>query len=322
MLSFVEQRARNKGFRGLRYTKDDSLSTAKRIISDMCREFAMLEAALEENASLRANLVANLQRVGSMAGEMYCDGHPMHCTLKVLHCESEHAMQHTRVLHVQTSARHPESGGVHGPCREQGSQSFARSEIHMFNGQLCSLQRMQAECTALLRKKHHYSQKLKKLGGPSLTGDRDLQRRLRNEQKLNDAAGQLIYLKEKLFVEVEMCVEKKERVLTSAVESYLLANHWFYKSNPVEAAVNSLHIQQPLWSPKHSTSAARMKCCSFPLPRTTCAADSTLYDPRALSAPPSLVQFGMPFLHIPVEPSAPPAPQQVERSDQPLRCLT
>jgi hypothetical protein len=213
---------------------------AKRIISDMCREFSKLEAALEENAKLRANLVRNIQRVGWMAGGMYDDGHPIHCTLRVLHCASEHAMHHTRVHNAQFPARHAESSGVHGLCPENSSRSTDLSEVRMFNGKLCSLQRMQAECIALARKKHHYLQKVEKMGRKNLVGDRDVQRRLRNEQKLNETVGQLIYLKEKLFVEIEMCVEQKERVLTSAVESYLRANHCFYKLNPVETAVDSL----------------------------------------------------------------------------------
>jgi hypothetical protein len=311
MLRFIEQQARQKGFKGLSCTRDDSLSTAKRIISDMRRDFSKLEAALEDNANLRANLVRNIQRVGSTAEGMYDDGHPMHCTLRVLHCASEHALQHTRVHDAPFPGRHAESDGVHGLCHKQTSPSIDLSDVRMFNGQLCCLQRIQAECTALVRKKHHYLQKVKKMNGANLAGDRDAQRRIRNEQKLNETAGQLTYLKEKLFAEIEICVKRKERVLTSAVESYLRANYCFFKSNPVETAVDSLHTQKLLWSPTKPIATAEMKHYSFSLPGTTCTADSTFYHPRSLSAsaPPSLVQFGMPLLHIPVEPSAPPAPQ-------------
>lgn len=211
---------------------DERLFEAHHVLSELQRWFPALQAAVEENDKTWASLAYNIKHVGTTAQEIYHDEHPMQ-----------------NALDIMTTCTISAARGE--PFEEPGHETAqAKQELRAFNEQIRSLQVLKGECLAVLKNKDYYLSKVESIRQAEArrkrSTDRDIDKRVRNEQKLSEANGELLFKSEKLSRELEITLLRKERVLNAVLSAFVSTNHVKFSRNPMASVLAALPPVSPI----------------------------------------------------------------------------
>lgn len=218
---------------------DSRLHDADNVLQDLQRLLPKLEAALDENENLWASLGHNLTTTaGTLKSLFPATSTRMHVTLDAL-----------------TSA------GVHiSKCRSNHPLSkeaaTCRAELRAFNTVVDELRATFTATVDAFRSRERYRTKVDVLVEAESAArrrqtDREVARRIRNEQKLNQICREADVLAEKLQDQVDQTMVKKRVVVNTVVMTFLNFQHAHLagdRMSPViaafSAASSSPHMRQ------------------------------------------------------------------------------
>lgn len=192
---------------------DSRLHGADMVLQDLQRLLPRLEAALDENENLWASLGHNLtSTAGTLKSLFPATSTRMHVTLDAL-----------------TSA-----GGHISKCRSHHPLSTeaatCRAELRAFTSVVDELRATFTATVDAFRTRERYRAKVDVLveaenGTRRRQTDREVARRIRNEQKLNQICREADVLAEKLQDQVDQTVVKKRVVVNTVVMTFLNFQH-------------------------------------------------------------------------------------------------
>lgn len=210
---------------------DARLRDADKVISELQRWFPQLQVAVEENEKTWATLGYNLRTVSATSQEIYSESHAMQPMLEALLGAGKQVM--------------PPAAGDR--LAEERTQSFA--ELRAFNDAIRELRTLQSECVGALKNKDYYANKVETMrvneSKKKKVTERDVEKRLRNEQKLNEVTSELSYKTDKLQRELDAATERKESVLNLTLHAFIHTQNHYFGRNPMPHVVAALPRRSP-----------------------------------------------------------------------------
>lgn len=207
---------------------DEGIAYANQVVTDLLKWFPQLQAALEENERTWCTLGYNMKKVASTAQEIYGEMNPMQIMLERLQAAS------AKVSTAQGNDF-------------QNERNKATTGLRDFNECIRSLKSLQEECVQTLKNKVYYQGKVDAIrrkdtekSAKKKVNDREAERRLRNEQKLTEVSGLLLFQSEKLSRELHGVLERKERVLETVLRCYIHTQNYNFANNPMPAVIASM----------------------------------------------------------------------------------
>jgi hypothetical protein len=279
---------------------DERLFEATRLLSELQTWFPQLQAAIEENDKSWINLGYSLRKIASTAQEIYDEDHAMQTMLETLQDASAQVIR-------------PE---VSDDVEDERARAVA--ELREFNERIRSLRLLHTECMKALKDKDYYVTKVEAMRvsetkATKKVSEKLVEKRMRNEAKLNEVNGELLYKGEKLTRELHVMAERKEQVLGLVLQSLIQTNNLYFSLNPMPAVLAKLAGPLYFSSPSLSVDAnAPLAVCS--------GADvfGPIYSPRSPGSDATSTESSQPATPVspPKEASTPP---RVEVTDEPPR---
>lgn len=206
---------------------DQRVKEADKILTDLQRWFPKLQAAIDENEKTWAKLGYNMCTISKTAQEILEEDNTMHYTLHSLYGAGESVLKPL------------------GSDALSDERSRSNAELRSFNDNVRTLRGLQQECVAALRNKDYYTTKVESIRTnenrkKNRMTDRENERRLRNEEKLNDYTMEANFKADKLQVELEKVVSRKQHVLECAVGCYVRTQDMFFGRNPMSPVATLL----------------------------------------------------------------------------------
>ncbi|CAN8067873.1 unnamed protein product [Agarophyton chilense] len=203
---------------------DQRLREADRILTELRRWFPQLQAAFEENEKIWASLAYNICTMAKTAQQVFAETHPMQAPLDQLSNAGQCLLK-------------PAAGDA---LNDERARTV--SELRAFNDCIRQLRATQLHCVSALKNKQYYASKLETIRSTESARrrkftDKDAERRLRNEQKLTDYSTQLAYQAEKLQIELQKALDKKQLLLEMVMNSYVRAQHFYFSLNPMHTVL-------------------------------------------------------------------------------------
>jgi hypothetical protein len=208
---------------------DERVARAGRAVLDLQKWFPQLQAAVEENDRTWSALGRNMRTVASTAQGIYGGDSPMQMALELL-----------RDAGVRV-------GDPRANEDVADQQTAARSELSAFNDRVRQLRLHHEDCVQTLRNKIYYEDKVGALRRKDReralkkgASDKDVERRMRNEQKLSEVTGELLFKADKLARELEAAVARKEQVAGVVLESYVHTQSEHFARSPMPAVLAAM----------------------------------------------------------------------------------
>lgn len=212
---------------------DKGIAYAQRVVTDLLRWFPQLQAAVEENDKTWCTLGYNMKTVASTAQEIYGEQHPMMVMLESLQSAS------AKVASVQGHELEDE-------------RAKASTELREFNECLRSLRTLQEECVQTLKNKMYYQGKVDGIrrrdtekSAKKKPNEKEVEKRLRNEQKLTEVNGLLDFKSDKLTRELSAILERKDKVLGTVLACYVHTQNCNFARNPMPAVIAYMPTTSP-----------------------------------------------------------------------------
>jgi hypothetical protein len=212
---------------------DESIAYANQVVTDLQKWFPQLQAAVEETEKTWNSISYNMKTVASTAQEIYGETNTMQIVLESLQAAS------AKVASVH-----------YGELAEERAKASA--DLREFNECIRSLRSLHVECVQTLKNKVYYQGKVdvmrKKDAEKSAKrgkNDKDAEKRLRNEQKLNEMTGELRFNCDKLSRELETIVSRKENVLAAVLKCYIHTQNYNFARNPMPAVIACMPCTSP-----------------------------------------------------------------------------
>lgn len=206
---------------------DEKIAAVTSSLTELQAWFPQLQVAVEDNEKIWSKLGFNLQTVSATAREIYAETNPMQIMLASLQ---------------------DASGKVMRPDASEdldGQRLRASGELREFNERIRALKLLHTDCVQTLKNKDYYKSKvetmrLKENEKKKNLSDREVEKRLRNEQKLNEVTAELSFKSEKLGIELDDLLAKKDRVLGLVLESYVHTQNYYFGRNPMPHVLASM----------------------------------------------------------------------------------
>lgn len=243
---------------------DQGIAYANRVVTDLLRWFPQLQAAVEENDKTWCTLGYNMKMVASTAQEIYGEQNSMMVMLESL----------------QTASAKVASAQGH---ELEDERARASNELREFNECLRSLRALQEECVQTLKNKMYYQDKVDGIrrrdtekSAKKKPNEKEVEKRLRNEQKLTEVNGLLDFKSDKLSRELAAILERKDKVLGTVLSCYVHTQNCNFARNPMPAVIAYMPVLSPrARNSQYSDSGPPQRHASYGQP------------PRAPSPPPS-----------------------------------
>lgn len=255
---------------------DRGIAYANRVVTDLLRWFPQLQAAVEENDKTWCTLGYNMKMVASTAQEIYGEQNSMMVMLESLQTAS------AKVASVQGHELEDE-------------RARASSELREFNECLRSLRTLQEECVQTLKNKVYYQGKVDGIrrrdtekSAKKKPNEKEVEKRLRNEQKLTEVNGMLDFKSDKLARELAAILERKDKVLGTVLSCYVHTQNCNFARNPMPAVIACM----PALTPRSSNIRGLSSAVSTEVSQYSDAGPAQRHPsygqpPRAPSPPPS-----------------------------------
>lgn len=280
---------------------DQGIAYANRVVTELLRWFPQLQAAVEENDKTWCTLGYNMKTVASTAQEIYGEQNSMMVMLESLLSAS------AKVASVQGHELEDE-------------RARASNELREFNECLRSLRSLQEECVQTLKNKMYYQDKVDGIrrrdtekSAKKKPNEKEVEKRLRNEQKLTEVNGLLDFKSDKLSRELAAILERKDKVLGRVLSCYVHTQNCNFARNPMPAVIAYMPVLSPRApNSQYSDCGAPQRHASYGQPPRAPSPPSS-YDPssRAFSAPSG-------YEHASPGPSPPSEYDQPPRAPSPV----
>lgn len=212
--------------RGSKAGTDERLRTSDTLLCELERWFPRLQKALVENEKLWYSVGHNICTVSKTAQEIYDEEDVMQYTLDMLHAAGE-AILHPADTEGRMEKRHA-----------------CMSDLCAFNERVKEIRRLHNECLCAVRNKEYYQGKVEGLRmgerRKSRVGERDVERRLRNEDKLKGCLCEMNLKTDCMMDCVCEVVDRSERVLKNVLESYVKSQDFYFGRNQMPPVLDML----------------------------------------------------------------------------------
>lgn len=258
MLHGIKLAISGRGDKALLAT-DQRLREADHTVEELHRWFPQLQVAVEENEKIWSSVGFNMRTIARTMQKVYAAHHGIQYTLDHLHAAGEQVTKPARDHSLSAERAH------------------AHAELRTFNDRIRQLRALQSDCVAALKEKEYYHTKVETLrvneGRKKKVTERDVEKRLRNEQKLSEVEAELRFKWEKLQRELEEVEHSKETVLELVLVSFVHTQQYFFERNPmgpvlslVESRRRSPSSVQGMMQPFDSSVSDVCRSACAPLP--------------------------------------------------------
>lgn len=234
MLHTVKLALSSRGEKELLAT-DQRLQEADQTLGELQRWFPQIQVVVEENEKNWTTLGYNIRTLSRNAQEIYPTEHPMQYVLDHLHMAGSEIT----------------APGRNHALYEQRAR--AASSLRAFNDRIRELRSLQMGCVAALKEKEYYHAKVETLrvneGRKKKVTERDVDKRLRNEQKLAEVVNELNFKWDRLQKELAAMDGEKGELMEEVLWAFTRTQQYFFELNPMGVALSLLANRRP-----HSTS--------------------------------------------------------------------
>lgn len=225
MLHTVKLALSSRGEKELLAT-DQRLQEADQTLAELQRWFPQIQIAIDENEKTWTTLGYNIRALSRNAQEIYPTEHPIQYILEHLHTAGSEV-----VLPGRTHA-------LYEP------RARAASDLRAFNDRIRELRSLQIGCVAALKEKEYYHAKVETLrvneGRKKKVTERDVDKRLRNEQKLAEVVNELNFKWDRLQKELAAVEGEKGELMEDVLWAFARTQQYFFQLNPMGVVLSLL----------------------------------------------------------------------------------
>lgn len=209
---------------------DQRLREADDTITQLQRWFPQLQVAVEDNEKTWETVGYTVRKVSTVAQQTFPTEHPLQYMLDHLHAAG---------VEITTPTRSHE-------LYEQRARAAAN--LRAFNDRIRELRNLQMGCVAALKEKEYYNAKVETLrvneGRKKKVTERDVDKRLRNEQKLAEVANEVNFKWQRLQKELAEVESEKERIVEDVLWMFVKTQGYFFGLNPIGVAASLLESRR------------------------------------------------------------------------------
>lgn len=198
---------------------DQRLREADNTVSELQRWYPQLQVLVEENEKAWATLAHNLRKTSRVAQQTYPAEHGLHYVLDHLH-------------EAGTEIKAPKRG--HTLYEERARVA---AELRALNDRIRELRMLQMGCVAAVKEKEYYLVKVESLrvneGRKKKVTERDVDKRLRNEQKLAEVVSDLSWKWERLMSMLERVQGEKGEIVERVMWAFVRTQRYYFDLDPM-----------------------------------------------------------------------------------------
>lgn len=211
---------------------DQRLQEADQTLAELQRWFPQIQVAIEENEKTWTTLGYNIRTLSRSAQEIYPTEHPIQYILDHLHTAGSEVVLPGR------------NHALYEP------RARAACDLRAFNDRIRELRSLQMGCVAALKEKEYYHAKVETLrvneGRKKKVTERDVDKRLRNEQKLAEVVNELNFKWDRLQKELAAVEAEKGELMEDLLWTFVRTQQYFFELNPTGAALSLLANRRPI----------------------------------------------------------------------------
>lgn len=199
-------------------------------ISKLLRWFPQLQSRVEDNEDSWSHLALNIRSFANIARDICHSENPLTGAIDSLYRAGE-SLQRPNDTHYLACAY---------------SKSF--TDLRMFNESIRKLRFQLDDCMMTLKNKDYYETKVETMlnneSKKRRVSDKEIERRIRNEQKLTEAAGELAFKTDKLQKDLTTVLDKKDFVLKAMATSFIEMQNYYLLNNSLSSVFQALPVSQ------------------------------------------------------------------------------
>lgn len=208
-------------------TADQRVREADETLTYLQKWFPQLEAAVEDNERVWSSVNCNWKSVSKAYQQLLPENHHLYKTAVALH-------------DAGSTLGKPLGGQT---LHDEYSTNYV--ELRAFNESIRQLRALLAECVSAMKNRDYYASKLdamlinegKKKAGPT---EKEVEKRVRNEQKLANNAALVHLTTEKMHYGLEKLLGSKEMLLEKVLRGYVKTQDYIFNSKPIAPVVVAL----------------------------------------------------------------------------------